>query len=289
MGEIEDLRDRWTELLSKSLPSAACSHDPGQSKWPVHVDHCFGRIILDNIVGEAKQPWMKVLKAPAVKNMNEEQLKACIEMAQQILGGQVDLLELDQISLSVRGKFDTKYKTDVDSKPNRGKKRKAGLSAEAVPNKSSKTQSELPFKPQSNSAKSAEVVNPSTLKESQSMLLGKIASDRRLTEYRKRLYSTLLSVPRGRYTTYAAMSEYLHSSARAVGSGMRNNPFAPEVPCHRVLAADGSIGGFCGDWGRDGQHASKKVNLLNEEGVKFDSRGKVIGPPFRALKDLSAA
>ncbi len=82
------------------------------------------------------------------------------------------------------------------------------------------------------------------------------------------------------------MSDYLVSSARAVGNGMRNNPFAPEVPCHRVLASDRSIGGFHGDWGKNGKYAAKKIEMLRSEGVKFDSRGKVVGEPFRKFHDF---
>ena len=67
---------------------------------------------------------------------------------------------------------------------------------------------------------------------------------------------------------------------------MRNNPFAPEVPCHRVLAADGSIGGFHGDWGKDGKYAAKKTELLRSEGVRFDTKGKVVGEPFRKFDDF---
>jgi methylated-DNA-[protein]-cysteine S-methyltransferase len=119
--------------------------------------------------------------------------------------------------------------------------------------------------------------------ESLKKTLSRIQTHPTLSTYRKRLYTTLLSVPRGRYTTYAAMSDYLHSSARAVGNGMRNNPFAPEVPCHRVLAANGSIGGFNGEWGKDGKYANKKIELLRDEGVRFHVNGKVIGEPFRNL------
>jgi len=61
---------------------------------------------------------------------------------------------------------------------------------------------------------------------------------------------------------------------------MRKNPFAPLVPCHRVLAADGKIGGFGGDWGEEGRFASEKLRLLRDEGLKFDGRGKVVGEPF---------
>jgi methylated-DNA-[protein]-cysteine S-methyltransferase len=114
----------------------------------------------------------------------------------------------------------------------------------------------------------------------------KVKSHQALTPYRKRIYGALLSVPKGRYTTYAALSDFLGSSASAVGGGMRNNPFAPEVPCHRVLASDGSIGGFGGSWGADGENAGKKHELLSKEGVKFDSKGKVRGPPFEDFIDL---
>lgn len=130
-------------------------------------------------------------------------------------------------------------------------------------------------------------VQPEVLDEEQRKTLHRIQSHPSLTPYRKRLYTALLSVPRGRYTTYAAMSDHLDSSARAVGNGMRNNPFAPEVPCHRVLAANGTIGGFKGDWGKDGKHAAQKVELLRSEGVRFDGSGKVIGEPFRQFHDFS--
>ncbi|KAJ4358459.1 uncharacterized protein N0V89_003042 [Didymosphaeria variabile] len=76
------------------------------------------------------------------------------------------------------------------------------------------------------------------------------------------------------------MSDYItltshKTCARAVGNAMRNNPFAPEVPCHRILAADGTLGGFGGHWGEQGKYASRKHELLEEEGVRFDSRNKV--------------
>ena len=69
----------------------------------------------------------------------------------------------------------------------------------------------------------------------------------------------------------------MKSPPRAIGNAMRNNPFAPVVPCHRVIAADKSIGGFGGDWGKDGRHAKEKISLLRSEGVKFDGKGKAIG------------
>ena len=67
---------------------------------------------------------------------------------------------------------------------------------------------------------------------------------------------------------------------------MRNNPFAPDVPCHRVLAADGTLGGFKGDWGKEGRYAKLKMELLRGEGVKFDGSGKVVGEVWREFHEF---
>ncbi|KAI9925617.1 hypothetical protein ASPWEDRAFT_546680 [Aspergillus wentii DTO 134E9] len=107
-----------------------------------------------------------------------------------------------------------------------------------------------------------------------------------LTPYRRRVYRTLLSVPAGRWTTYSAMATYLGSSARAVGNAMRTNPFAPEVPCHRVLAADGTLGGYKGEWIGGGKYRDEKRRLLEEEGVEFDAAGKAGGECFGEFVDL---
>jgi methylated-DNA-[protein]-cysteine S-methyltransferase len=48
---------------------------------------------------------------------------------------------------------------------------------------------------------------------------------------------------------------------------MKNNPFAPEVPCHRVVKSDGSLGGFMGK--TKGKTILKKIKMLNNEGVKI--------------------
>ncbi|KAJ5469642.1 hypothetical protein N7539_009260 [Penicillium diatomitis] len=112
-----------------------------------------------------------------------------------------------------------------------------------------------------------------------------------LTPYRRRVYRVLLSVPPGRWTTYSALATYLGSSARAVGNAMRSNPFAPEVPCHRVLAANGSLGGYKGEW-RVSKHIAgggfqdEKRVRLEGEGVVFDADGKVMGVCFGDFRDF---
>ena len=63
------------------------------------------------------------------------------------------------------------------------------------------------------------------------------------TPFQRRVWTLALTIPRGRVRTYGWMAARLHSSPRAVGQALKANPFAPRVPCHRIVAADG-IGGY---------------------------------------------
>lgn len=94
----------------------------------------------------------------------------------------------------------------------------------------------------------------------------RVMSDKGITEFQRRVYLALLEVPRGETITYKALGERIGCrSAQAVGQALRRNPFAPEVPCHRVVASDGSIGGFHGQ--REGEMITRKRQLLEEEGA----------------------
>jgi O-6-methylguanine DNA methyltransferase len=62
---------------------------------------------------------------------------------------------------------------------------------------------------------------------------------KQITDFQERVYTLLLQVPAGKVTTYAALSKALNASPRAVGGAMRNNPYAPAVPCHRCIASNG--------------------------------------------------
>eukprot|EP00798_Chlamydomonas_sp_ICE-L_P012544 gene12544-15762_t len=92
-----------------------------------------------------------------------------------------------------------------------------------------------------------------------------------VTQFQARLYQLCKLVPTGKVTTYGAMAKALGSAARAVGQGMRRNPFAPEVPCHRVIAADLSLGGFSGSWGHDTPNVQRKITILQKEGVVINN------------------
>jgi methylated-DNA-[protein]-cysteine S-methyltransferase len=79
-------------------------------------------------------------------------------------------------------------------------------------------------------------------------------------------------------TSYLTLSRTLSTSPRAIGGALRHNPFAPEVPCHRVIAANGHVGGFKGDWEKapSGVNQSMKLELLRGEGVEFDAEGRLV-------------
>ena len=69
-----------------------------------------------------------------------------------------------------------------------------------------------------------------------------------LTPFRQRVYDEARKIPRGTVITYGELARRIGcGSPRAVGQALRVNPFAPEVPCHRVVAADGSLTGFYGE------------------------------------------
>ncbi len=89
-----------------------------------------------------------------------------------------------------------------------------------------------------------------------------------MTPLQKNTYELLKTVPKGSVTTYKALAEALGTKAyRAIGQFMRNNPYAPQVPCHRVVASDGTIGGFKGKTG--GREIQEKIALLTHEGVRI--------------------
>ena len=95
------------------------------------------------------------------------------------------------------------------------------------------------------------------------------------TLFETRVYAATSSIPRGRVTTYGAMAAVLGTAPRAVGQALKRNPFAPRVPCHRVVAAGAALGGFSGEWGAASLAVSHKADLLRGEGVEVRDGGRV--------------
>lgn len=69
---------------------------------------------------------------------------------------------------------------------------------------------------------------------------------RRIPPFERRVYEAARGIPPGSVLSYGELAERLgdRQLARAVGQALARNPFAPVVPCHRVLAAGGRAGGF---------------------------------------------
>jgi O-6-methylguanine DNA methyltransferase len=91
-----------------------------------------------------------------------------------------------------------------------------------------------------------------------------------------KVYEYCIQIPKGKVTTYKELAKAIgHPTAyRAVGSSLKKNPFAPTVPCHRVVASDLTLGGFFGSKDPVGPHLKRKVDLLKSEGVQFDGELK---------------
>jgi len=101
-----------------------------------------------------------------------------------------------------------------------------------------------------------------------------------VTSFRAAVFAAVSQVPRGKVTTYGRVAAHLKvRSAQAVGQALRSNPFAPVVPCHRVISADLRIGGFAG--ARVGPSVDRKLALLADEGVQF--RGGRLSDSERCL------
>jgi len=71
-------------------------------------------------------------------------------------------------------------------------------------------------------------------------------------------------IPFGASTTYGEIAEAIENpnSSRAIGQVLRRNPIPIIIPCHRVLSADGTLGGYGGVMG-----SKRKIALLKHEGV----------------------
>ncbi len=95
-----------------------------------------------------------------------------------------------------------------------------------------------------------------------------------MVSFSSRVYALCAKVPKGRVTTYGQIAKAMHSKAyRAVGNALNHNTHDfvhgdQTIPCHRVVASDGSLGGFASG-------VKKKIALLEKEGVHVKN-GRVV-------------
>ena len=85
-----------------------------------------------------------------------------------------------------------------------------------------------------------------------------------MTKFEEKVYQATSQIPRGKVATYKMIAKLIGvpGAARATGNALNKNPFAPRVPCHRIVKSDLSLGGFA-----SGPH--KKTFLLRKEGVQI--------------------
>ena len=84
------------------------------------------------------------------------------------------------------------------------------------------------------------------------------------TKFQLKVWKYLKNIPKGTVKTYkqVAIAIKRPKSARAVANACGKNPYAPEIPCHRVIRSDGGLGGYSGRGGN-----KKKLRLLRSEKV----------------------
>lgn len=87
--------------------------------------------------------------------------------------------------------------------------------------------------------------------------------------FSEKCYQVLRGIPRGQITTYKSIANKLKTKAyRAVGTAMNKNPYAPKIPCHRVVNSDWAVGGFASG-------TRKKIAMLKKEGIPI-KKGQIV-------------
>ena len=89
-------------------------------------------------------------------------------------------------------------------------------------------------------------------------------NDFRGTKFQKKVWNYLKTIRKGTVKSYKQVVIAINrpKSARAVANAVGKNPFAPKIPCHRVIRSDGSLGGYSGKGG-----VKTKKLLLKREGI----------------------
>jgi methylated-DNA-[protein]-cysteine S-methyltransferase len=87
--------------------------------------------------------------------------------------------------------------------------------------------------------------------------------------FNEKVWALTARIPKGKVTTYGEIASALGTKAyRAVGNALNRNPYAPAVPCHRVVGSDRSLTGFA-------HGVSTKARMLVAEGVEV-KHGRVV-------------
>ena len=84
------------------------------------------------------------------------------------------------------------------------------------------------------------------------------------TKFQIKVWKYLITIPKGQIRTYLDIAKAIKKpkAVRAVANAVGKNPYAPKVPCHRVIRSDGGLGGYSGPGG-----IKTKKKLLKKEGI----------------------
>jgi methylated-DNA-[protein]-cysteine S-methyltransferase len=94
--------------------------------------------------------------------------------------------------------------------------------------------------------------------------------ERKPTIFEQKVFDLVRTIPAGKVSTYGDIAAALGMrSSQAIGQALRRNPFAPEVPCHRVICSSGKIGGFHGE--SAGPRIDQKLTMLRNEGIGLEA------------------
>ena len=86
------------------------------------------------------------------------------------------------------------------------------------------------------------------------------------TKFQIKVWNYLKKIPKGKVKTYKQIAKAIGmpKAARAVANACGKNPYAPKIPCHRVIRSDGGLGGYSGRGG-----IKQKLKLLRSEKVRI--------------------
>ena len=86
------------------------------------------------------------------------------------------------------------------------------------------------------------------------------------TKFQIKVWNYLKKIPKGKVKTYKQVAKAIGmpKAARAVANACGKNPYAPKIPCHRVIRSDGGLGGYSGRGGIE-----QKLKLLRSENVEI--------------------
>ena len=86
------------------------------------------------------------------------------------------------------------------------------------------------------------------------------------TKFQIKVWNYLKKIPKGKVKTYKQIAKAIGmpKAARAVANACGKNPYAPKIPCHRVIRSDGGLGGYSGKGG-----IKQKLKLLRSEKVSI--------------------